>query len=102
MCMTIALAVNNYSLRVRMNCAPLFSSCLMISSSLQVGLMVVTVSPAPAQPRKAMGNSGMLGRMKATTSPLCAPSLLKADPNLVESDMDISYVYWRPDIVLTV
>ena len=29
--------------------------------NLYVGLAVVTVMPAPAAPRKAIGNSGMLG-----------------------------------------
>ena len=39
---------------VRMYLVPLLSNCLEISSALYVGFIVVTVNPAPTQPRKAI------------------------------------------------
>ena len=47
--------------------------------------MVVTVTPAPTAPRKAMGNSGMLGSTRHSTSPLLAPCLRSAEPKVLAS-----------------
>ena len=48
-------------------------ACWSIRCNLYVGLAVVTVMPAPAAPRKAMGNSGMLGSTWAKRNNIFVP-----------------------------
>ena len=58
--------------------------------------MVVTVTPTPAAPKKAMGNSGKLGTTMPRTSPFLAPILRRPLPNFLIIEYAISYVYSRP------
>lgn len=44
-----------------------------------------STTPTPHAPRKAIGNSGMFGRIIDITSPFFAPIRTNADPNLRES-----------------
>ena len=58
--------------------------------------MVVRVTPTPAAPKKAIGNSGKLGTTMPRTSPLLAPRRSKPLPNFFSMEYVISYVYSRP------
>ena len=79
------LTVSYLSRSVTTQVAPLFLSCWVISKCVKLGEMVVTTTPARGPPVKTNTNSGVLGSIRANTSPGSAPNFMREEAKFFDN-----------------
>ena len=79
------LTVSYLSRSVTTQVAPLFLNCWVISKCVKLGEMVVTITPASGPPVKTKTNSGVLGSIKANTSPGSAPNFIREEAKFFDN-----------------